>query len=82
MGPRIFELSPPVKDWLAAVKNSEAYRELRKLKSEKWMPNQRPDGSTGNFLVDKRYVSYLLSPEELWREAMPNTSRIEANPRL
>jgi hypothetical protein len=65
-GPRIFELSPHFKEWLATVKNSEAYAELRSLKSEKWMANQRPDGTVGQFPVDRRYVGYLLSPEELW----------------
>lgn len=65
-GPRNFDLSPQFKEWLEAVKSTEAVKELKALRAIKWMPVKQPDGTTKNYLTDQRYVRYLLQDNELW----------------
>lgn len=67
-GPRNFALSPEMQEWLKAVRASKAYGELRGLLSAGTtnITIRKPDGSVIGYVMDRKYVRYLLQENELW----------------
>lgn len=68
-GSRIFSLTPGLKEWLEATKNSQAVKDLRQLRAVVVTPMLKPDGTMGSYKVDRRYIGYLLQDDELWARA-------------
>jgi hypothetical protein len=66
-GARIFSLSPELKDWLDAVTASKAYAELKALRAGgRSVKVAKPDGTSTEYILDKRYIGYTLQNDELW----------------
>jgi hypothetical protein len=66
VGSRNYETTPVLKDWLEAVKKSQAVGELKAYVASGRLKGTRPDGTTYDYPTDTKYVGYLLQHNELW----------------
>lgn len=53
-------------EWRQAVRGSQAIQRLGELTGKRLVSLTSPAGATRDYLVDSRYVRYLLDPREVW----------------